>query len=665
MKSTCVLAFCHWTATLLAMLFLSACGGTATSTPTPIAAPAESRISVLAGSLQSAGAADGMGTGAQFAGPERVALDSAGNVYVADTASHTIRKLAPDGLVTTLAGLAGSSGGRDGLGTAARFSSPRGIAVDAMGTLYVADAGNHTIRKIDPSGQVTTWVGAAGQAGNADGVGPMARLFSPTGLGFDLTGNLYVTDQNRTVRKISPDGLVRTFLGPADLGISWWNGQPVGLSGVAVDASGRVYVADRSSDTVRRFTNSAEPSPWGGSGDGFIHVRFASDLAVDEAGVVFVASGGFVPIPDTGGRYASSIERIGADGVVQRIAGGDEMGFADAKGLAARFRIPTGIAVNRQGVVFIADVGNYAVRKMTPDYGVSTMAGGTSAGYVDGTGGKALFQGPKGIVAADSGMLFVADGNSVIRKVDPTGTVSTLAFSASDASNATQFDGVIGAMSMDQSGAVYLYTYPTTFVSKSLLHTIDPQGQLKSVRVSPGITAMAFNRLRGDLYVANNSGEVSRMAPDGSAQVLASGFGAVRAMVFDSAGTLYVADWQNCTISTVAATGSVKRVTGKMGNCTYQDGPELVARLAHPGSLAADDKRNIYMGDDSFTIRKMAPDGTVTTVAGVAGTYGIQIGDLPGVLGKIQGLAWWNDAIYATVENAIIKVVLTSGKRTP
>lgn len=605
-----------------------------------------------------------MGTGAQFAGPERLALDDVGNVYVADTANHTIRKLAPDGLVTTIAGLAGSSGSQDGLGTAARFSSPRGIAVDAMGTLYVADAGNHTIRKISPAGQVTTWVGAAGQSGNADGVGSMARLSSPTGLAIDHAGNLYVTDQNRTVRKISPDGLVRTFLGPSDFGISWWNGQPIGLSGVALDASGRVYVADRSSDTVRRFTNRAEPSPWGGSGDGFIHVPFASDLAIDEAGVVFVASGGFAPIPDTGGRYASSIERIGADGVVQRIAGGDEMGFADAQGLTARFRIPSGIAVNRQGVVFIADVGNYAVRKMTPDYVVSTMAGGTSAGYADGTGGRALFQAPKGIVAADNGMLFVADGNGVIRKIDPAGTVSTLVFSGPDGSSVTQFDGMIGAMSMDQSGAVYLYTYPTTFVYKYFLHAIDPQGQLKSVRVSPGITAMAFDRLRGGLYVANNSGEVSRMAPDGSAQVLASGFGAVRAMVFDSVGTLYVADWQNCTISTVAPTGAVKRVAGIMGNCTYQDGPESVGRLMHPGSLAADNKRNIYIGDDSFTIRKLAPDGTVTTVAGLAGAHGMQVGDLPGVLGKIQGLAWWNDAIYATVENAIIKVVLIPGKRT-
>jgi sugar lactone lactonase YvrE len=333
--------------------------------------------------------------------------------------------------------------------------------------------------------------------------------------------------------------------------------------------------------------------------------------------------------------------------------------------LAARFSTPTGIAVDRQGVVFIADVGNYAVRKMTPDYVVSTVAGGTSAGYIDGTSGNALFYIPTGIVAADNGTLFVADGNSVIRTIDTAGTVSTLLHSASEVSNSTQFGGVIGSMSMSQSGSIYLYTYPVTFISSYFLHTIDPKGQLTSVRTSPGITAMAVDRVYGGLYVANNSGEVSRMAPDGKAQVLASGFGSVRAMVFDSVGMLYVAEWGNCTISTVAANGAVKRVTGKAGSCAYQDGPEQVARLVHPGSLAADNSGNIYIGDDSFTIRKLAPDGSVSTVAGVAGANGIQVGDLPGALGKIRGLAWLDDRVYATIGNAVVKVDLSAGKRAP
>ena len=160
----------------VAMLVIACGGGSGDGGPGP--SPAAATITLVAGSLQRAGSQDGAGAVAQFTGPTGVVQDSAGNAYVADTGNHTIRKIAPDGTVTTWAGAAGQAGRADGAALAARFSSPRGLAIDAMGAIYVADTNNYTVRKIDPSGAVTTVSGAAGQAGSVDGNAATARFQS-------------------------------------------------------------------------------------------------------------------------------------------------------------------------------------------------------------------------------------------------------------------------------------------------------------------------------------------------------------------------------------------------------------------------------------------------------------------------------------------------------
>ena len=144
-----------------------------------------------------------------------MAVDSAGNVYVADTDNHTIRKITPSRVVRTLAGLAGSHGSADGTGSAARFNFPLGVAVDSAGNVYVADTDNYTIRKITPSGVVRTLAGLAG-TGSADGTGSAARFNFPQGVAVDSAGNVYVADtSNHTIRKITPSGVVSTFAGLA------------------------------------------------------------------------------------------------------------------------------------------------------------------------------------------------------------------------------------------------------------------------------------------------------------------------------------------------------------------------------------------------------------------------------------------------------------------
>lgn len=162
-------------------------------------------FTTLAGRPGSPGRADGMGSEARFYYPNGVAVDKAGNVYVADTDNHTIRKVTPAGVVTTLAGLAGTAGSADGTGSAARFTFPNGVAVDSAGYVYVADINNNTIRKVTPAGVVTTLAGVVGRPGSADGTGSAAQFSAPYGVAVDGAGNIYVAEYvNNTIRKGYP-----------------------------------------------------------------------------------------------------------------------------------------------------------------------------------------------------------------------------------------------------------------------------------------------------------------------------------------------------------------------------------------------------------------------------------------------------------------------------
>ena len=214
-------------------------------------------VTTLAGSAGSKGSADGTGSAAQFDHPCGVAVDGAGNVYVADGENHTIRKVTANGTVTTLAGLAGSSGSTDGAGSAARFNSPTGVAVDKQGNVYVADYLNNTIRKITAAGVVTTLAGQTVSTGNVvDAIGRKARLGGPMGLTVDRDRNVYVADYNSsTIRRVAPDGMVTTLAGsPAGFEAVWDGTGRTALFnnpwGVAVDTKGNVYVTG--TNTIRK-----------------------------------------------------------------------------------------------------------------------------------------------------------------------------------------------------------------------------------------------------------------------------------------------------------------------------------------------------------------------------------------------------------------------------
>ena len=227
-------------------------------------------VTTLAGLAGAAGSADGTGSAARFRDPRGVAVDSAGNVYVADYSNHTIRKITPAGVVSTLAGLAGNPGSDDGTGNAARFSQPAGVAVDSAGNVYVADTFNHTIRKITSAGMVSTLAGLAGSLGSEDGPVSGARFNHPYGVAVDsASGNVYVADSaNHTIRKITPAGVVSTLAGLAgNPGSADGIGSAARFNspyGVAVDSAGNVYVADSHNNTIRKITPAGAVSTLAG-----------------------------------------------------------------------------------------------------------------------------------------------------------------------------------------------------------------------------------------------------------------------------------------------------------------------------------------------------------------------------------------------------------------
>jgi sugar lactone lactonase YvrE len=324
-------------------------------------------VSTLAGS-GSSGSADRTGNEASFNWPNGIAVDSSGNVYVADSENNKIRKITPvgAGVVTTLAG-SGVSGSDDESGTAASFAYPRGVAVDGVGNVYVADSSNHKIRKITPAGHVTTLAGGGGNewngAGSADGTGTAASFSYPNGVAVDKNGTVYVADSgNHKIRKITSVGVVTTFAGSGVSGSEDGTGTAASFNypnGVAVDKNGNIYVADFWNNKIRKITPA---------------------------------------------------------GVVTTLAGSGRQGSRD--GTAASFRSPSGVAVDSSGDVYVVDGSNHKIRKITPAGVVTTIAGSGVSGSEDGTGTAASFNYPSGVAVDSTGNVYVADNNNhLIRKI--------------------------------------------------------------------------------------------------------------------------------------------------------------------------------------------------------------------------------------------------------
>lgn len=353
-------------------------------------------FSTLAGLSGTNGSADGTNATARFSSPSGLTVDGAGNLYVSDLLNNTIRKIKPidtNWVVTTIAGQVGMPGSADGTNNSALFDKPNDVAVDRAGNVFVADHYNHTIRKLTASGTnwiVTTIAGLAGVSGTANGTNADARFWSPTGIAIGTNNHLYVTDTaNFTVREIIPEGtnwVVSTIAGVA-LNAGFTDGTNGGAQfdypyGIAVAGAGRLYVADWGNHAIREVLAIGEDwavhtiaggSGMMGSADGPGSVAtfdFPNDICVDQTGALYVT--------DQDNNTIRKIVGSGTNWTVSTIGGlALQVGDSDGVGNAARFRRPWGITIDSAGTLYVADYGNQTIRSgvFLPGLGISVVSG--------------------------------------------------------------------------------------------------------------------------------------------------------------------------------------------------------------------------------------------------------------------------------------------------
>jgi uncharacterized repeat protein (TIGR01451 family) len=653
---------------------------------------------------------NGSGSQAIFNFPSATAVDGAGNVYVADTYNYTVRKITPAGVVTTLAGLADNDGSTDGTGSGARFSYLFGIAVDSAGNVYVTDFSN-TIRKITPAGVVTTLAGTPGVYGSADGTGSAAQFWQPWGIAVDSAGNVYVADQgNSTIRKITPAGVVTTIAGAAGVfGSADGTGSAARFNapdGIAVDSAGNLYVADTGNQTIRKITSAgvvttlAGTAGIAGSTDGTgSAARFYMPYALTVAGTTLY-------VADT---FNSTIRKVTSAGVVTTFAGAPGgFGNVNGTGSAARFNNPYGVAATSTGTIYVADARNMVIRKITPTRAVTTFAGsattdGGGIGSSDGTGRTARFYYPNG-VAVTGTTVYVADTfNSTIRKVTSGGVVTTFAgtagvFGSADGTSA-QFHYPYG-IAADKAGNVYVADTSNSTIRKitsaGVVTTLaGAAGAIGSVD-GPGSAAQFYYPFAvavdsaGNVYVADtNNYTVRKITPAGLVTTLAglagnygstdgtgsdARFGNLFGIAVDTAGNVYATDDTYSTIRRITPAGVVTTLAGTPGTSGSADGTGSAARFNSPRGIAIDSAKNLYVSDQyNQTIRKITPTGVVTTLGGVAGSYGIADGTgraarffaPAGIAVANSGTLYVADSYNHEIRNGVLpdlKITCTDGK---
>jgi len=628
---------------------------------------ASGEVSTLAGTPRVAGSADGPAAEARFNEPLGVAVDESGNVYVADTFNHSIRKIMPDGMVSTVAGVAGEPGSADGTVAEARFHSPQGVAVDGAGNVYVADTGNYTIRRITPAGQVSTVAGAPGIVGSTDGPATAARFgachpllyggedcWGPAAVAIDRFGNLLVADAgNFTIRVISPASVVSTLPGSfygctqGMMGAS----RCIGPTGVAVDRNSFVYVVVANSRSVHRIASTGAatlvPGVFEATGSKGQFFNSAGGIATDNAGNVYV--------PDMN---SHTIRKLPEGGEAVTLAGSALMyGYADGSGDQARFggcifiisvffdcQGSTAATVDSGGNVYVADRQNHIIRRITPAGTVSTLAGRPGQnGSADGSLQDATFYLPTGVTVDGASNLYVSDSfNSTIRRISPAGQVTTL---AGEAGQGGSSDGVGSQARFLHPSGVAMDGNGNLFVADSGNSTIR--------RISPAGEVTTLAGEAGQRGSSDGTGAQARFdLPDSGLQ-----FNDASGLATDGAGNVYVADTNNHTIRRITPEGVVTTLAGSAGERGSTDGIGAEARFDRPQGLATDGRGNVYVADTgNHTIRKITADGAVSTVVGRPGDSWFLSGSLPGGLSAPLDMAVRGTSLYVVMPNGVAVV---------
>lgn len=632
----------------------------------PLLACAQGTITTVVGTGSPGFSGDGSpATSAAVKFPSRVALDGRGNIYIADQGNHRIRKFALLGTMTTVAGT-GSPGfsGDGGSALNASLNSPYGVAVDAGGSLYIVDTGNVRVRKVTPDGTINT-VAGNGTAGFSGDGGPavLASVNDPRGVALDVGGNIYIADAgNHRIRKVSPDGTIRTVAGN---GTALWQGDggPATLGTLntpsdVVVVGLTMYIADTGNSAIRKvastgtITTVAGKGISGFSGDGGPATNATLNtpwgIAVDSLGNIFIA--------DTNNQR---VRKVSTNGNITTVAGtGDQDFFGDrTKALAAALNQPHGVAVDGFGLLHIADWENHRIRVVSPDGFINTVAGTGTGGYRgDATPATEVFlNSPAGVGIDAVGDLLIADAfNNRIRKVSSDGSIITVA-GGSGAGSIGVGDGGLATnaflsapfgVAADSAGSLYIADSNNGRIRKveltGLIRTVAGDGGFGfNGDDVPAITSSLSNPLRvtfdrsGNFYIADSAsqrirkvdrnGVITTVAGNGTVGFAGDGGPATKAslrfptdVAVDSAGKLYIADTDNQRIRVVATNGTISTLAGTgTAGLSGDGGPATSATLNGPVAIAADAFGNVYFSESqNHIIRKVSANGIISTVAG-------------------------------------------------
>lgn len=576
-----------------------------------------------------------------------VAVDIGGNLYVADNGNYRIRKISPDGIITTVAGN-GTSGfsGDGGAATRAQLSPVFGLALDAGGNLWIADSNANRIRQLTPAGSIAT-VAGTGDCGFAGDEGPAAaaQLCGPTGIAADAAGNLFITDsENNRIRQISPEGTITTVAGtgpnaeaPNDFCAPAGDGGPATSatlclpSNIAIDQAGNLFVADTNDfiamfswQVIRKISRGGivtvagidclkpgmaggiwTPAPCLSLADGTTPTKTflggPVGLAVDNAGNLLIGNPYQVHTP------SGQILKVSAGGAIATIAGNSRTGWAEigdgGPATSAQLVGPAGVAVDGAGDVFIADLLNCRIRRVSPEGIISTIAGNGDCSSTGDGGPATNAQVAPGRLAVDgAGNLFFADGNSeAIRKISPGGMMTAVTASGP------------GVMILAVDGADDLFL--GGFGKDDIIREVSPDGTIRTVA---GTSSGGFSGDGGSATSAQLS--------------------EVWGVAVDTAGTLFIADSRNNRIRKVTPDGIITTIAGNGTNGFSGDGGSAIdAQLSFPIDVAVDGKGNLFIADyNNDRIREVSANGIITTIGG-DGEQGYSGDGAPAIMASLSG----------------------------
>ena len=551
--------------------------------------------------------------------PAGLAIDTFGNLFIADQGNKRIREVNAGGIITTYAGI-GMGFATDTNGTPAKVAhirKPAGIALDKVGNLYIADIGNNVIRKVNTLGKIYTVAGNGtagfhGDNGHAD----TSEINAPAGVCIDNKGNLFIADQgNYRIRKVDTFGVITTFAGNGIVGYSGDGSVAIGaefniLSGISSDSIGDIYISDAGNDYIRKIDTSGIIIRFAGrllsggfSGDGGLDT---SAKLNDPAGTAFDKHGNFYIADNLNNR----VRMVNTAGNIYTFAGCNSYTSTGYKGdggsaLLAQLSGPTGFAYDTAQNLYIADRGNHVVRMINSAGIISTVAGDDTSGYT-GDGGPATsakMVSPYSVATDRKGNLFICDpGKNVVRKVNSAGIIST--YAGSGVAGFSGDGGLADTARLSSPTAIATDKYGNLYIAD------EANNRIREVDTSQVITTIAGT-------------DIASFFGDGGPAILAE-FNQPDGICTDTEGNIYISDKNNYRIRKIDAALNISTVVGNgIGGYSGDGTAAIFSSINAPMGITTDKFGNLYIEESNY-IRKVNSAGIISTVAGngAVGFYG-------------------------------------------